>query len=589
MSIVFSRFSLLTALSCSLLAWTAPTQAQTCGENVLNSDFSSDCANWDDLSGSDCQVNTEDAYGGSSPSNKVAQILGLPFNLDQNLSNLVSGQDYVLTFKAARRSSTPVDATVNINFLGATSSVTPSAADYVFTTYQVTVTASATTGSIRFTPGSNMDNVNGILIDDVSIVVSCDDALSCTTDSCSVGVCSNVLSTGCLISGQCIAENALNPANDCQACISATSTSSYSDLAASTACGDASDTDCSDPDTCDGAGVCLANDETAGVSCGDLTDDECANPDICNGTGVCLANDEIAGTACGDPTDDACTNPDTCDGLGGCLANHEMAGFACGSATTTECDNADSCDGAGSCQLNYVVGGTPCGDSSDTDCTDPNTCDGGGSCQDNHAVNGTLCGDSSDTVCTDPDSCLSGTCQSNHAVDGTACDDSNECLNGDQCSSGLCSGTSPVVCGSASMPVCEPSTGNCVECTLDDQNACDGSTPICDSGSNACQGCTDDAECITRFGASQVCDTSTGECYSTAGDAGVMSDSGVDDAGMRPDGDTGSFVNGYEGVAGGGGCDCAVNSEHNTAHATLWLTVFGLCLVRRRRVMHRSK
>ena len=32
----------------------------------------------------------------------------------------------------------------------------------------------------------------------------------------------------------------------------------------------------------------------------------------------------------GDETDDDCTDPDTCDGAGSCLDNHETAGTACG-------------------------------------------------------------------------------------------------------------------------------------------------------------------------------------------------------------------------------------------------------------------
>src|SRR5688572_31947150 len=35
---------------------------------------------------------------------------------------------------------------------------------------------------------------------------------------------------------------------------------------------------------------------------------------------------QAAGTACGDNSDTACTNPDTCNGSGACQPNHEAAG-----------------------------------------------------------------------------------------------------------------------------------------------------------------------------------------------------------------------------------------------------------------------
>ena len=45
--------------------------------------------------------------------------------------------------------------------------------------------------------------------------------------------------------------------------------------------------------------------------------------DICSGDGVCIHPVEPAGTPCGNPDNTQCDNPDTCDGFGTCLPNTE--------------------------------------------------------------------------------------------------------------------------------------------------------------------------------------------------------------------------------------------------------------------------
>jgi hypothetical protein len=54
---------------------------------------------------------------------------------------------------------------------------------------------------------------------------SCDDGLSCTSDSCSSGSCSNPIQAGnCLITGVCYANTAVNPADACQKCVASSPT-----------------------------------------------------------------------------------------------------------------------------------------------------------------------------------------------------------------------------------------------------------------------------------------------------------------------------------------------------------------------------
>jgi len=65
---------------------------------------------------------------------------------------------------------------------------------------------------------------------------SCDDALSCTTDRCDEATdsCVATLAEGCMIASACVADGALNPSNDCEACVPGSSTLAYSYFASST-------------------------------------------------------------------------------------------------------------------------------------------------------------------------------------------------------------------------------------------------------------------------------------------------------------------------------------------------------------------
>jgi hypothetical protein len=60
--------------------------------------------------------------------------------------------------------------------------------------------------------------------------------------------------------------------------------------------------DCEDDNACTSqacvASFCRFTPVTAGQSCGDATDGECTQPDTCSPNGVCLSNDEPDGTAC---------------------------------------------------------------------------------------------------------------------------------------------------------------------------------------------------------------------------------------------------------------------------------------------------
>jgi hypothetical protein len=358
---------------------------------------------------------------------------------------------------------------------------------------------------------------------------NCDDTLFCTgVESCDPLDPSADSSTGCLPSTgdpcvlglECndicddVADNCLSPVG--------------------TVCGDPSDSECDNPDTCDGAGSCLSNLEAAGFSCGDTSDTDCDNPDSCDGTGTCLLNLESAGFACGDPSDTECDNPDTCDGAGVCETHYEAFGLACGDPADTECDNPDSCDGAGVCQGNYEAVGLACGDAADTECDNPDSCDGAGICETNYEAVGFACGDTADTECDNPDSCDgTGICQANHEALGVVCGDSSNtaCDNPDSCDgSGGCSPnyeTFGFACG-------DPSDSEC-----DNPDSCDG-VGLCDPN-NEGQGFTCGDPSDTECDNPDTCDGS-GSCnvnYETAGIAcGDTSDTECD----NPDSCSGSGV-----------------------------------------------
>jgi hypothetical protein len=176
--------------------------------------------------------------------------------------------------------------------------------------------------------------------------------------------------TGCLIDGFCRAEDEINPDNECEVCLPDVSTNSWTPRLIGTACGDPADTECTSPDACNGAGSCEPNHKPDGLLCID-DGNECSF-DLCGG-GLCTHPPRPTGTACGDPVNTECDNPDTCDGLGVCLDNLEPAGFPCGDPSSNQCDNPDICDGAANCTPNFVATGTMCNDGEL--CTGNDVCD----------------------------------------------------------------------------------------------------------------------------------------------------------------------------------------------------------------------
>jgi len=128
-------------------------------------------------------------------------------------------------------------------------------------------------------------------------------------------------------------------------------------------------------DSCNGTSGCLSDPVPMnGDVCREAAGD-CDIAETCQG-GECPADVfEAVGTACGDSTDDVCTNPNTCDGNGVCQDNHEPTTTVCRD-DAGECDVAEYCDGAGNCPADvYQQDDTPC--DNDTVCDGREVCTAG--------------------------------------------------------------------------------------------------------------------------------------------------------------------------------------------------------------------
>ena len=153
----------------------------------------------------------------------------------------------------------------------------------------------------------------------LAVNTSCtSDGLDCTNDVCDgASTCTHPINAGtCLISGTCFNNAVLNPQNDCQRCTALPDSNTvWTDRSAGNACGNDLDNDCTNPDTCNGSGVCQPNNAVNGTFCNGLGT-QCIRQDICQ-AGVCDDNEFFpAGTVCGDPTETPCNHANRISGSG---------------------------------------------------------------------------------------------------------------------------------------------------------------------------------------------------------------------------------------------------------------------------------
>lgn len=344
-----------------------------------------------------------------------------------------------------------------------------------------------------------------------------DDGNPCTTRTCSPGgVCKVVNNTDpCSDNDECTMADTCNNGtcvgvprvcNDNSECTTDTCNPTtpggciFTPFPVGTPCGDPSDTECTDPDTCNAAGQCAPNNAQSQTPC-TPDDNECTR-DVCV-AGACVHPNvpNNPPTACGSPVDDTCTNPDRCvngvcqpfnepDGtpcetdnnvcttdacVGGVCAHTPVTpGTACGDPSFGECDGADTCDVNGICQPNHAADDTPCAPDGN-ECTD-DVCRSG-ICAHPFSPMGTPCGDSSVSICSAPDTCDgAGVCLTNHAPNGTACEDGLFCTGDDRCQTGVCvGGANPCPPGSTCDEI-NDICGDAPEC-MEDEDCSDMGNP----------------------------------------------------------------------------------------------------------------
>ncbi|MEZ4256294.1 MAG: hypothetical protein R3A78_11405 [Polyangiales bacterium] len=222
---------------------------------------------------------------------------------------------------------------------------------------------------------------------------NCSDGKSCTTDTCNetTDSCeSTLLPNRCLIGGACKNANAANPANSCQFCDPAQSTSAYSVRPDTTSCDDGLYCTVSDSctsGTCGGvARVCDDSLACTTDSCNEASDscDAPVDAGFCVISNMCIASGTTnSGNQCEvcDPSksktawspkalntacDDGqfCTVTDVCDGAGSCGGSVRDCsdGLTCTTDTCNEgsdvCENAliaGNCLITGTCYANAAL------------------------------------------------------------------------------------------------------------------------------------------------------------------------------------------------------------------------------------------
>lgn len=229
-----------------------------------------------------------------------------------------------------------------------------------------------------------------------------------------------------------------------------------------TACGSANAAACDAPDTCDGAGACIARVKPLNTTCRAAGANATCDPaEVCDGVSTTCPTNAFAtsATACGSANATECDAADTCDGAGACIARVKPVNTTCraaganatcdpaevcngvsttcptnalapsltpcGSANTTECDAADSCDGSGACIARVKPINTTCrAAGADAVCDPAEVCDGAStSCPVNaFASSATPCGSASSTGCDLPDTCSGlGACVNRLQAAGFTC------------------------------------------------------------------------------------------------------------------------------------------------------------------------
>ncbi len=255
--------------------------------------------------------------------------------------------------------------------------------------------------------------------------------------------------------------------------------------------------------TCESDGICCINGQphNEGQNCTDDGND--CTADQCNDQGQCIHENKDSGATCGDQSDTICSAPDTCDGAGTCQPNHASDQTECRAAVGL-CDVAEFCDGEGSCpEDGFKAETVECRPQAEGElCDVAELCPGDGpDCpHDGYKSDQVVCREAdNENDCDIAESCTgsSAACP----VDGFQ-EEGYACGDGDQCVSGSCEdcfndgGCSDLAWGereeACSVRVCDTESHSC---EFDDET--DGT--VCDTDdqclAGVCVDCTDVSGC----------------------------------------------------------------------------------------------
>jgi hypothetical protein len=408
-------------------------------------------------------------------------------------------------------------------------------------------TVSCTTAGTCHVPAGCQAGTGLCLEAHASAGTDCSDGDACTqVDSCQSGVCTGGSPVVCA------------PLDDCHAagsCDSSTGACSNPGLPDGTTCDDGSDCTQSDvcvASQCQGASpvICVPADSCHLAGSCDPSDGSCSSPNAADGAAcddgdpctlvdTCLSGVCIGATPMVCAALDACHLAGVCDSATGLCSNPDApAGTACSDGNL--CTQTDTCQQGvcvgtnpvlctpqGACGLvgvcNPVLGVCSNPKAADgTACSDGNACTQADTCQ------AGFCVGASAVVCAPSDQChvagscnfSTGQCSNPNATNGTPCNDGNACTQVDTCQSGICLGTSPILCPASdqchSVGTCDPASGACSNPPRADGTSCtDGSActslDTCQSG--VCQSGTPKV-CIPsdQCHLAGTCDATTGLC-----------------------------------------------------------------------------
>lgn len=359
----------------------------------------------------------------------------------------------------------------------------------------------------------------------------CADSDLCTIDGCneSTDMCTHMMTTGgCTIGGACVATGTRNPANECQACQPATSTTAYTNLPSGATCSDG--LYCMVGESCNGMGSCTG---ATSRNCADsltCTTDSCNEAmDRCDN--VLMSSYCVIGGACiASGTVDPANQCRTCQPSTSTTAYSIASGRACDDGLF--CNDGETCNGSGVC-----TGGTAHGCADALSCTTDSCNETTNSC-DHPVTTGCL---------------ISGTCIASNALDptnqcracqptssttaytnrgsGSSCDDGLYCNTGETCNgSGSCTGGGARNCADAYACT----TDSCDEAADTCRSTPDAATGQCFIGgacyASGAAGSTSCLRCIPSNSASSFTDVTTNLAgYGYCNIGGTCVASGYDD------------------------------------------------------------